>query len=177
MIVWKKIIVLVLSFITLIDLNCAQNETILVTTTQPLLLSTTLMNNDTLPMDLNENSTSAEISLNLYETTQVSSSFDNGTTSMSLSFKNESFGANDSSTLQPSDFIISERMNETISNQNKKKMWDFMSDDVRNNGGVIIHFLLLAYVCLALGIVCDIYFLSSLEFISNGNFVLFFNLI
>lgn len=168
MIVWKKIIVLVLSFITLIDLNCAQNETILVTTTQPLLLSTTLMNNDTLPMDLNENSTSAEISLNLYETTQVSSSFDNGTTSMSLSFKNESFGANDSSTLQPSDFIISERMNETISNQNKKKMWDFMSDDVRNNGGVIIHFLLLAYVCLALGIVCDIYFLSSLEFISNG---------
>ena len=31
-----------------------------------------------------------------------------------------------------------------------------------------MHILLLAYCCLALSIVCDIYFLSSLEFISNG---------
>ncbi|OTF83052.1 hypothetical protein BLA29_003000 [Euroglyphus maynei] len=42
-----------------------------------------------------------------------------------------------------------------------------MPDHIRENGGIIVHFFLLIYICLSLGIVCDYYFLSSLGVISD----------
>lgn len=45
---------------------------------------------------------------------------------------------------------------------------DFMPDYIRQNGGVIVHFLILIYACLSLGIICDAYFLPSIEFIANS---------
>nr|XP_027200675.1 probable sodium/potassium/calcium exchanger CG1090 [Dermatophagoides pteronyssinus] len=44
---------------------------------------------------------------------------------------------------------------------------DFMPDHIRKNGGIFVHFFLLIYICLSLGIVCDYYFLSSLGAISD----------
>ncbi|XP_054162877.1 sodium/potassium/calcium exchanger 5-like isoform X2 [Oppia nitens] len=45
---------------------------------------------------------------------------------------------------------------------------DYMSDEFRSNGGFIIHIIVFIYFCLALAIVCDVYFLQSLEYISNA---------
>lgn len=49
----------------------------------------------------------------------------------------------------------------------EKKFQDFMSDETRNRGGIVIHLICLVYVCLSLGIICDLYFLTSIEYIGN----------
>ncbi|CAG2100284.1 unnamed protein product [Medioppia subpectinata] len=45
---------------------------------------------------------------------------------------------------------------------------DFMTDSFRSNGGFVIHILVFIYICLALAVVCDVYFLQSLEYISSA---------
>ncbi|CAG2173639.1 unnamed protein product [Oppiella nova] len=42
-----------------------------------------------------------------------------------------------------------------------------MPEWFRNNGGILFHVFLLGYCCLGLGVVCDLYFLPSLEIISQ----------
>lgn len=45
---------------------------------------------------------------------------------------------------------------------------DGMDADDRLQGGLVVHFLLFAYSCLALAIVCDQYLLPALQFVSDG---------
>ena len=45
---------------------------------------------------------------------------------------------------------------------------DFMTPEQRENGGVTFHILLSVYIFCALAIVCDDYFVSSLESICDG---------
>ncbi|CAG2111809.1 unnamed protein product, partial [Medioppia subpectinata] len=44
---------------------------------------------------------------------------------------------------------------------------DIMPEWLRNNGGVLFHVFILAYCCLGLGVVCDLYFLPALDIISK----------
>lgn len=110
-------------------------------------------------------------------TTTITSTAKPATSSPSTpSPKGESVLNASSTTVSPTKIIITENIDNQTSSTNASSIaplsflmtWDFMPENIRNNGGVIVHILLLAYICLALGIVCDIYFLSSLEFISNG---------
>ncbi|OTF80965.1 hypothetical protein BLA29_006585 [Euroglyphus maynei] len=45
---------------------------------------------------------------------------------------------------------------------------DFMTDDFRQKGGFIVHIIIFIYLSLALAVICDDYFLKSLEYISEG---------
>ncbi|XP_046919670.2 sodium/potassium/calcium exchanger 5 isoform X2 [Dermatophagoides farinae] len=45
---------------------------------------------------------------------------------------------------------------------------DFMSDEFRNKGGFIVHIAIFVYLSLALAVICDDYFLKSLEYISEA---------
>lgn len=47
---------------------------------------------------------------------------------------------------------------------------DFMTMKQRRRGGVIFHMVIVLYIFAALAIVCDDYFVSSLEKICNGNY-------
>ena len=44
---------------------------------------------------------------------------------------------------------------------------DFLSEEVRNNGGIIIHILLATYLIFGLGTICDDFFVPVLEIISE----------
>ncbi|XP_054712115.1 sodium/potassium/calcium exchanger 5-like isoform X2 [Uloborus diversus] len=44
---------------------------------------------------------------------------------------------------------------------------DFFTQEERQRGGVIIHLLLTAYICAMIAVVCDDYFIPSLEIISD----------
>uniref|UniRef100_A0A670KLM8 Solute carrier family 24 member 5 n=1 Tax=Podarcis muralis TaxID=64176 RepID=A0A670KLM8_PODMU len=44
----------------------------------------------------------------------------------------------------------------------------FFTQQEREDGGIIIYFLIILYMFLAVSIVCDYYFLPSLEIISDG---------
>ena len=46
---------------------------------------------------------------------------------------------------------------------------DFMSEQQRKNGGVVVHILLSLYIFAAIAIVCDDYFVASLEKLSTGS--------
>nr|XP_027194883.1 sodium/potassium/calcium exchanger 5-like [Dermatophagoides pteronyssinus] len=45
---------------------------------------------------------------------------------------------------------------------------DFMTDNFRQNGGFIVHIIIFIYLSLALAVICDEYFLKSLEYISEA---------
>lgn len=45
---------------------------------------------------------------------------------------------------------------------------DFMTQKQRSNGGIIIHSLIALYACYALAAVCDIYFVPSLQILSDS---------
>ncbi|KAJ6215923.1 hypothetical protein RDWZM_010423 [Blomia tropicalis] len=45
---------------------------------------------------------------------------------------------------------------------------DFMNEKVREKGGFIIHILIFCYLSLVLAVICDFYFLKSLELISDA---------
>ena len=45
---------------------------------------------------------------------------------------------------------------------------DFMTEKQRKNGGVVVHILISLYIFASLAIVCDDYFVASLEKISAG---------
>ena len=47
---------------------------------------------------------------------------------------------------------------------------DFFSDEVKEQGGVVVHFLITFYLFSALAIVCDDYFVPSLEQISDSKY-------
>ena len=49
---------------------------------------------------------------------------------------------------------------------------DFLSEAQRKRGGVVIHILICLYIFAALAIVCDDYFVASLEKLSAGACVL-----
>ncbi|GFS78381.1 hypothetical protein NPIL_231711 [Nephila pilipes] len=44
---------------------------------------------------------------------------------------------------------------------------DFFSQEQRQKGGVLVHFFILAYICAMIAIVCDVYFIPSLEIIAD----------
>ena len=44
---------------------------------------------------------------------------------------------------------------------------DFLSEEVRNNGGIIIHVILATYLIFGLGTICDDFFVPVLEIISE----------
>ena len=48
---------------------------------------------------------------------------------------------------------------------------DFFTLSQRQNGGVIVHILICIYIFGALAIVCDDYFVASLEYICDGEYV------
>ncbi|XP_054157140.1 sodium/potassium/calcium exchanger 3-like [Oppia nitens] len=55
----------------------------------------------------------------------------------------------------------------TMTNAFENFPTDIMPEWLRNNGGIIFHIFFLAYCCVGLGVVCDLYFLPSLEIISE----------
>ncbi|GFY72656.1 hypothetical protein TNIN_436131 [Trichonephila inaurata madagascariensis] len=44
---------------------------------------------------------------------------------------------------------------------------DFFTQEERQKGGVLVHFLILAYICAMIAIVCDVYFIPSLDIIAD----------
>lgn len=44
---------------------------------------------------------------------------------------------------------------------------DFFTQEERQKGGVLVHFLILAYICATIAIVCDVYFIPSLDIIAD----------
>ncbi|XP_055925180.1 sodium/potassium/calcium exchanger 3-like [Argiope bruennichi] len=44
---------------------------------------------------------------------------------------------------------------------------DFFTQEERQKGGVLVHFLILSYVCAMIAVVCDVYFIPSLEIIAD----------
>ncbi|CAG2113953.1 unnamed protein product, partial [Medioppia subpectinata] len=73
-------------------------------------------------------------------------------------FGNESYNTNDTNNTNYAD-DISHALNNFPS--------DIMPEWLRNNGGVLFHVFILAYCCLGLGVVCDLYFLPALDIISK----------
>lgn len=47
---------------------------------------------------------------------------------------------------------------------------DFMSEETRQKGGFVVHIIIFIYLCIVLAVVCDNYFLKSLEYISESKF-------
>lgn len=47
---------------------------------------------------------------------------------------------------------------------------DFFSQEQRRQGGVVLHFLIVIYLCGILGFVCDDYFVPSLEIIADSEY-------
>ena len=47
---------------------------------------------------------------------------------------------------------------------------DFMTYEQRINGGVTFHILVSIYIFAALAIICDDYFVSSLEYLCDGEY-------
>lgn len=46
---------------------------------------------------------------------------------------------------------------------------DFMSEKTRQQGGFVVHVFIFIYLSIVLAVICDNYFLKSLEYISEGN--------
>ncbi|GIY78111.1 hypothetical protein CDAR_444541 [Caerostris darwini] len=44
---------------------------------------------------------------------------------------------------------------------------DFFDQEQRQKGGILVHFMILAYICSIIAIVCDVYFIPSLEIIAD----------
>ncbi|GFQ82294.1 hypothetical protein TNCT_454091 [Trichonephila clavata] len=44
---------------------------------------------------------------------------------------------------------------------------DFFTQEERQKGGVLVHFLILAYICAMIAVVCDVYFIPSLNIIAD----------
>lgn len=47
----------------------------------------------------------------------------------------------------------------------------FFTKQERTDGGIVIYFLIILYMFMAMSIVCDEYFLPSLEIISEGKWL------
>ena len=63
--------------------------------------------------------------------------------------------------------FLSENETECVSPQSSEFPEDFFTLQERKDGGIIIHCMIISYMLLAIAVVCDDYFLSSLEVISE----------
>lgn len=50
---------------------------------------------------------------------------------------------------------------------------DFMTLETKRKGGVLVHVLIAIYIFAALAVICDDYFVASLEKLSDGLFIEF----